>query len=111
MGTETTISGDVVVDKDKLVARSADAGPWTSVQSPPTAEGLQQASRDLAEKILASLDPTVAGMEMLKTGRIDEGLAALDRARSVNPNGSAVEVELMHGAGRHAPLRRGHPML
>jgi hypothetical protein len=80
MGTETTISGDVVVDKDKLGARSADAGPWTSVQSPPTAEGLQQASRDLAEKILASLDPTVAGMEMLKTGRIDEGLAALDRA-------------------------------
>jgi len=39
MGTETTISGDVIVNRDKfiLVARSAQAGPWRSVESPTTA--------------------------------------------------------------------------
>jgi tetratricopeptide (TPR) repeat protein len=101
MGTETTISGDVIVDKDKftLVARSADAGPWKSVQSPATAEGLQQASRDLAEKILATLDPTVAGMQMLKTGRIDEGLAVLNRARSLNPGDPRLKLNLCTGLG------------
>jgi tetratricopeptide (TPR) repeat protein len=101
LGTETTISGDVIIDKDKftLVARSAEAGPWKSVQSPVTAEGLQEASRDLAEKILASLDPTILGMEMLKTGRIDEGLTVLNRARSLAPGDPRMKLNLCTGLG------------
>jgi tetratricopeptide (TPR) repeat protein len=101
MGTETTISGDVIVNKDKfiLVARSAQGGPWRSVESPTTAEGLQRASRDLAEKILVSLDPTVAGMEMLKNGRIDDGLTVLNRARGLNPIDPRFKLNLCMGLG------------
>jgi tetratricopeptide (TPR) repeat protein len=101
MGTETTISGDVIFNKDKftLVARSAQAGPWKSIESPTTAEGLQQASRDLAEKILVSLDPTVAGMMMLKNGRIDDGLAVLNRARNMNPIDPRFKLNLCAGLG------------
>jgi tetratricopeptide (TPR) repeat protein len=101
MGTETTISGDVIVDKDRftLIARSAEAGPWKSTDNPITIEGLQQASRDLAEKILSSLDPTVAGMEMLNKGQIEDGLAVLNRARSLNPTNLRLKLNLCTGLG------------
>jgi tetratricopeptide (TPR) repeat protein len=101
MGTEITISGDAIVDNDKftLIARSAEAGPWKSTENPTTIQGLQQASRDLAEKILASLDPTVAGMEMLKKGQIEDGLAVLARAESLNPSDLRLKLNLCAGLG------------
>jgi tetratricopeptide (TPR) repeat protein len=96
--TETTISGDVIVDEGlTLVARSADAGPWTSIKSPATVAGLQQASRDLAEQILASLDPTVVGMEMLRKGQVDDSLAALKRAQSLEPGDPRLQLNLCMG--------------
>ena len=99
LGTETTISGDVIVDQNKLtlVARSAGAGPWVSVESRATVAGLQEASRDLAEKILASLDPTVVGMEMLRKGRVDDSLAALKRALSLKPGNPRLYLNLCMG--------------
>jgi tetratricopeptide (TPR) repeat protein len=101
MRTEITISGDVIVKgKDfTLIARAADAGPWESVSSPITAEGLKQASRDLAEKIVAAQDPTLAGVALLKDGQIDQGLAALNRALSQHPTDSRLKLNLCMGFG------------
>src|SRR6266576_5971883 len=71
MGTESTVSGDVIVNGKEftLIARTADAGPWVSVSSQISAEGLIQASRDLAEKIVATQDPILAGVALLKKGQ------------------------------------------
>ena len=84
--TESTVSGDVIVKGNEftLIARTGDAGPWVSVTSPITAEGLARASRDLAEKIVAAEDPIVAGVALLRNGQVDEGLAALKRSRSLD---------------------------
>jgi tetratricopeptide (TPR) repeat protein len=97
---ETIISGDVLLNsKDEfiLVARTPDGGPWQSVPSPATAEGLKRASRDLAEKILESLDPTLAGAALLKDGQPDHAVTALDRAQSREPNVMTVKLNLCMG--------------
>jgi tetratricopeptide (TPR) repeat protein len=99
LGTETTITGDVVLKEDSfiLIARAPEAGPWESAPRPINAEGLKQASRDLAEKILITRDPTVAGVAMLKDGRVDEGLDLLSRARSLNPSDDRLKLNLCMG--------------
>jgi tetratricopeptide (TPR) repeat protein len=100
-GTETTISGDVILKGKEftLIARATDAGPWESIPSPISAEGLKRASRDLAEKILATQDPTLAGVALLKDGQIDQGLAVLNRARSLNPTDARLKLNLCMGFG------------
>src|SRR5207253_1744172 len=101
MGTESTVSGDVIVNGKEftLIARTADAGPWVSVSSQISAEGLIQASRDLAEKIVATQDPILAGVALLKKGQVDQGLAALNRARSLNPTDARLKLNLCTGFG------------
>jgi tetratricopeptide (TPR) repeat protein len=107
LGTETQISGDVVVDKDKffLVARSTDAGPWKSATRPITPEALQEASKELAEQIVAAEDPTLAAVALLKEGRVDQGLAELVRARALNPSDGRLKLNLCGGfaANRRYP--------
>jgi len=101
MGTQTTVFGDVIVNgKDFiLTARTADGGPWESVSVPISAAGLKQASRDLSEKIVATQDPTLAGVALLKSGQIDQGLAALNRARNLNPTDARLKLNLCMGLG------------
>jgi tetratricopeptide (TPR) repeat protein len=99
-GKETVISGDAVLaDKDQfiLIARTPDGGPWQSVPSPATADGLKRASRDLAEKILESMDPTLAAAAFLKDGQPDHAVAALDRAQNVNPRDITVKLNKCMG--------------
>jgi tetratricopeptide (TPR) repeat protein len=99
MGTETTVSGDVVLNGNGfiLMARAADAGPWESVSSPISAEGLKEASKDLAKKILIAQDPTLAGVALLKDGQVEQGLAELNRARSLNPSDVRLKLNLCMG--------------
>jgi tetratricopeptide (TPR) repeat protein len=99
--TETTISGDVILRGKEfiLVARTADAGPWESGSSPISAEGLKRAKRDLAEKILATKDPTLAGVALLKDGQVEQGLAMLNRARTLNPTDVRLKLNLCTGFG------------
>lgn len=99
LGTEKTISGDVVLKGDKfvLLARAADGGPWESAPYPANADGLKQAGRDLAEQILMSQDPTLAGMSLLKDGKVDQGLAVLERARMLNPSDVRFKLNLCMG--------------
>ena len=99
IGTETTVSGDVILNGKAfiLIARTGDAGPWESVSSPMSAEGLKRASRDLAEKILATQDPTLAGAALLKDGQAGQALAALNRAQSLNPTDARVKLNLCMG--------------
>jgi len=87
LGTENTISGDVVMTGKKfvLIARAPEGGPWESSAQSLSADGLKQASRELAEKILMTQDPTLAGVALLKHGQIDEGLEELTRARNLRP--------------------------
>jgi tetratricopeptide (TPR) repeat protein len=100
LGTETTISGDVVLknrDEFVLIARIPGAGPWESGPEPTTAEGLKRAGRDLAEKILIRLDPTVAGVALLQKGQVEEGLDVLNRARSLKPSDARLKLNLCMG--------------
>jgi tetratricopeptide (TPR) repeat protein len=101
IGTETTVSGDLILNGNELIliARTSDAGPWESVSSPISAAGLKRASRDLAEKILATKDPTLAGVALLKDGEVDKGLAVLERARSLNPTDVRLKLNLCKGFG------------
>lgn len=101
MNSAATISGDVIVDGKEfaLIARTEDAGPWVSVSEPISAEGLTRASRDLAEKIVATQDPTLAGVVLLKKGQVDEGFEALNRARSLNPTDARLKMNLCMGFG------------
>lgn len=97
--TETLVSGDIIVKGNEfiLVARSSDAGPWESAPRPISAEGLKQASRDLAQRIVASQDPTLAGVALLKDGQVDEGLAELSRAHDLNPADPRFKLNLCMG--------------
>ena len=99
LGTETTISGDVVMQQEKfiLIARAADGGPWESTAQPLGADGLKQASRELAVKILMTQDPTLAGVALLKHGQIDEGLEELIRARNRKPTDPGLKLNLCVG--------------
>jgi len=99
LGTETTISGDVVMTGEKfiLIARSSDGGPWESTAQPSSPEGLKQASRELAVKIVMTQDPTLAGVALLKQGEIEEGLEELMRARNLKPADSRSNLNLCVG--------------
>jgi tetratricopeptide (TPR) repeat protein len=99
LGTETMISGDVISDGKQfvLVARTANEGPWESIPNPISAEGLKRASRDLAEKILAAQDPTLAGAALLKDGQADQALAEFNRATALKPSDAQVELNLCMG--------------
>jgi tetratricopeptide (TPR) repeat protein len=101
MRTETIVSGDVILRGKEfmLVARTADGGPWESLSGPISAEGLKRATRDLAEKILATKDPTLAGVALLRDGQVDQGLAVLNRARSLNPTDVRLKLNLCTGFG------------
>ena len=97
--TETLVSGDIIVKGNQfiLVARSSDTGPWESTPRPITADGLKQASRDLAQRIVASEDPTLAGVALLKDGQVDQGLAELSRAHDLNPEDQRLKLNLCMG--------------
>jgi tetratricopeptide (TPR) repeat protein len=97
--TETTISGDVVVQGNQFIlkARAADAGPWESIARPTTIEGLMEATKDLAKKILMTQDPTLEGLAMLKEGDGEGALAALDRALSLDPSDVRLKLNLCLG--------------
>ncbi len=99
MGTETIVSGDVILNGKEfmLIARTADAGPWESAPSPISAEGLKRATRDLAEKILVTQDPTLAGAVLLMDGQVDQALAVFNRARTLRPTDVRVELNLCMG--------------
>jgi tetratricopeptide (TPR) repeat protein len=99
MGTETLVTGDVIVKGDQftLLARASDAGPWESALRPISAEGLKQASRELAEQIVAAEDPTLAGVALLREGQIERGLAELNRAHSLNPADARMKLNLCMG--------------
>jgi tetratricopeptide (TPR) repeat protein len=99
LGTETTISGDVVMAGEKfiLISRAADGGPWESTAQSVSADGLKQASRELAQKILMAQDPTLAAVALLKHGQIDEGLEELTRARNLKPNDPGSKLNLCVG--------------
>jgi tetratricopeptide (TPR) repeat protein len=99
LGTETTISGDAIVNGDKfiLIARTGDAGPWESVASPMTIEGLKRASRDLAEKILTERAPALAATALLEDGQVDQALALLKREHSLRPTDTSTALNLCLG--------------
>lgn len=106
--TETKISGDLIVQADSqdpnkkmlvLVARATNAGPWESAPSPISPEGLKKASRDLAAKILSTLDPTFAGAALIRDGKFDEGTALLYEEHDRNPSNSKLMLNLCVGYG------------
>jgi len=106
--TETKISGDLIVQADSqhpnkkvlvLVARATDAGPWESEPSPISREGLKQASRDLALKILSTLHPTFAGAALIRYGKFDEGTALLYEEHDRHPSNSKLLLNLCAGYG------------
>ena len=97
--TETTISGDVFLKGNQFVltARTADAGPWESVSSPISADGLKEAANDLAKKILMAEDPTLEGVALLVEGQGEQALTALDRARSLSPTDARLKFNFCMG--------------
>jgi tetratricopeptide (TPR) repeat protein len=106
--TETKISGDLIIHADSqhpnkkmlvLVARATNAGPWESAPSPISPEGLKQASRDLATKILSTLDPTFAGAALIRDGKFDEGMALLYEEHDRHPSNSKLTLNLCVGYG------------
>jgi hypothetical protein len=102
MGTETTVSGDLVLDGKNggsfiLIARTARGGPWQSEPHPQTAEGLRLASRELAEKILESLDPPLAGVVFLNQGQVRRALAVLRETSEHKPKDVAARLALCAG--------------
>jgi len=101
MRTETTVSGDVIIDGDHftLSARSVDAGPWQSDPQPLNPEGLRLASRDLAKKLVEAEDPTLAGMILLNDEQFDRGLAAFSRAVSQRPSDIHLKLNLCMAYG------------
>ena len=105
MGTETTVSGDVVLqDKEfKLIARTANSGPWETDLRPINADGLKEATKQLAHKILMAQDPTLWGVALFKQGKDEEALAALEQAWSLDPSNSRLKFNLCLGlaASRH----------
>jgi len=106
--TEMKISGDLIVQVDSqdpnkkmlvLVARATNAGPWESAPSPISPEGLKQASRDLAAKILSTLYPTFAGAVLIRDGKFDRGTALLYEEHGRNPSNSKLMLNLCVGYG------------
>src|SRR5262249_52916713 len=73
------------------------ANSWQSIPSPATAEGLKRASRDLAEKILETQNPTLAGAALLKDGQIERAVSAFERAQRAKPNDVTANLNLCMG--------------
>jgi tetratricopeptide (TPR) repeat protein len=96
LGTETNIYGDVIVESNELilVVRSKDQGPWESHSFPKTFEGLKRASRDVAEQILTTLDPTAAGIALNRDGNLTASIGAFLRAASRSPKDPAAQLNL-----------------
>jgi tetratricopeptide (TPR) repeat protein len=94
--SETNIYGDVIVDRDRivLIARSNDGGPWESDAHPKTYEGLKQASRELAERIFTTIDPTVAGEALLSDRKYSEALKAFRSAALFHPKQLEAQLNL-----------------
>ena len=82
-----------------MVARATNAGSWESAPSPIGPEGLKRASRDLAAKILSTLDPTLAGAAPIQYGKFDEGMALLYEEHDRNPLNSKLMLNLCVGYG------------
>src|SRR5262249_4116663 len=99
MGTETTVSGDVVLqDKEfKLIARTADSGPWETDLRTIDADGLRDATKQLAHKILMTQDPTLWGVALFKEGKDEEALAAVEQAWSLDPSNLRLKFNLCWG--------------
>jgi tetratricopeptide (TPR) repeat protein len=112
--TETRIWGDLMVQADAhdlnrkmlvLVARASNAaragndGPWESAPSPISPDGLKQASRDLAERILPALDPTFGAAALIRDGKFEEGTALLYEEHDRNPSNSKLMLNLCVGYG------------
>jgi tetratricopeptide (TPR) repeat protein len=60
---------------------------------------LKQASRDLAAKILSTLDPTFAGAVLIRDGKFDKGTALLYEEHGRNPSNSKLMLNLCVGYG------------
>ncbi len=73
LGRERTMLGDVVADSAGffLIARAQDVGPWQVGPYPAALNGLQQACKELAVKILEDLDPTLLAAYELSDGKIE----------------------------------------
>jgi hypothetical protein len=71
MGTQTTVSGDVIVNGKEfiLTARTADEDLGSRV-GPMSAEGLKRASESIGNS--GDARPTLAGVTLLKSGQIDQ---------------------------------------
>jgi len=99
MGTETMVSGDLVLEgtdggKFILIARTESKGPWRSDVYPQTADGLRLASKDLAEKIFESQDPVLAGVLFLNQGQVERALGLLKQASETETKDLALKLAL-----------------
>ncbi len=98
--SEILVSGDVVLNASgnelTLIARTS-TDSWRSISSPVTAEGLKRASTDLAEKILETQNPTLAGAALLKDGQIDHAVALFERVQRAKPNDVTAKLNLCMG--------------
>jgi tetratricopeptide (TPR) repeat protein len=96
LGSQRSIYGDLIVDGNSMIltARSNDGGPWQSDAQPKTFEGLKLATRDLAEKIFATLDPTVAGTALMRDRKFSASIAAFRRAVSKDPKDMSAQLNL-----------------
>jgi tetratricopeptide (TPR) repeat protein len=96
------VSGDLILESENggnfiLIARTSHGGPWQSKPHPRTAEGLSHASWDLAEEILESIEPAVAGVVFLNQGQVERALASLKKASEREPNDVAAKLALCEG--------------
>jgi tetratricopeptide (TPR) repeat protein len=94
--------GDLVLDgKDGgnfiLIARTGSSAPWQSDPYPQTAEGLNSATKDLAEKILENHTPALAGVLFLNQGRVELALRVLKQASDEKPKDLAAKLALCQG--------------
>ena len=86
LGTQTNITGDMILEGGSdggtftLIARTEREGPWQSAPQVRTVEGLKLASEDLAEQILETREPALAGVLFLKLGQAQRALAVLKKA-------------------------------
>jgi tetratricopeptide (TPR) repeat protein len=85
LGTQTNITGDMILeggngDTFTLIARTEREGPWQSAPQAQSVEGLKLATEDLAEQILETREPALAGVLFLNQGQAQRALAVLKKA-------------------------------
>ena len=86
LGTQTNITGDMILEGGSdggtftLIARTEREGPWQSAPQARTVEGLKLASEDLAEQIVETREPALAGVLFLNQGQAQRALAVLKKA-------------------------------